>query len=798
MKGIVIPRIIFDRRGDATMKKSIVSLLFFVILLFALSAEQRTALVIGNSDYKTSPLKNPANDARDMAAALEELGFSVTSLIDANQRKMDSAVRAFGNDLAKGGVGLFYYAGHGMQVDGVNYLIPVGTDIQSEDEVRFKSVEANQILQKMETAVNRTNIVILDACRDNPFARSFRSGSRGLSVVDAPSGSLVIYATAPESTAADGKGRNGIFTGAFLKHMRTPGQDIEVMLRDVRRDVERETASKQTPWSSSSLTEPFYFVSAADMLARTTAQKKELETELAALEREIKARESRIAQAKSDAERKRLEVEQQTARAVKEAKRIEQENLAREAMRQRQEAERQREEVEMRAAQRTEEERRRHEMEQLAAKKRAETERLKLAGDDPDLLIENVEILEKAIKEIETTFAQGWSKTKAEINKTYGVKLEEVNAMKADPWENDKEFKDRREKIRNEVTSAKALELRQGESDHERNKKTQLRELEQKLKEAIRTLESKSWTLTGSDITVTPGEFDRDRKMWPFYVKSNVQEVPFATLLVKNLAAASDLRSAYMEIDNAIKAKALAGTIAWSIKRKGSYGYQVVVSRVQVIDLSQNNKQLAYGYENAVAASFSPGKRNTPSSTGTTVRFTGNGTEITYRGVVIGKTPFSTDIFREGKVEVECYYSKYNVKQKKTISVTRWANNIDVSPPSIGDSFGGGILFYLDGRGGGLVAAPSDQGKKNWADAKKVCQNLVLNGHDDWYLPSKDELDQMYKNLKKKGLGGFASEWYWSSSEYDSDSAWCQNFDNGRQSNIYRGDDLRVRAVRAF
>ena len=590
-------------------------------------------------------------------------------------------------------------------------------------------------------------------------------------------------------------------------------------------------ANAYTPWSSSSLTEPFYFVSAEYLLARTAVEKKELETELAALEREIKEREARIAQAKSDTERKRLEVEQQTTRALEAAKRIEQENLAREAERQREEVERQRKEEEARVALRVEEERRRGEMEELAAEKRAETERLKLAGNDPDLLMENIETLAKAIDEIETTFAGAWSKTRVGIERTYAVKLEEVNLMKVDPWESDAEFKKRREKALSEGTSAKAQELWQGESEHERNKQVQVLELEQKLEEAVKILESKSWTLTGSDVTVTPGEFDRETKMWPFVVKSNVPEVPFTTLLVKNLADASDLREAYMEIDDAFKAGALNGTIVWNIKRKYSNTYEVVVKTVRVVDLSQNNKQLAYLYENAAAASFNTGRRKTPSSTGVTVRFTGNGTEVTYRGVVIGKTPFSTDIFREGKVEVECYYSKYNEKHKKTISITSRTNNIDMSLSlSIGDTVVGGIVFYLDGRGGGLVAASSDQGKVEWGGfrtevgetstavgtgasniakivnklgsgtyAAKVCQDLVLNGYDDWFLPSKDELDKMYQNLKKEGLGGFGSEWYWSSSESNSYVTWLQNFDDGRQG-YYTAKlgEWRVRAVRAF
>jgi formylglycine-generating enzyme required for sulfatase activity len=172
---------------------------------------------------------------------------------------MYQAIRDFGKDLTRADIGLFYFAGHGMQVEGVNYLIPVGADIQAEVEVRFSAIDANLVLAMMERAGTGTNILILDACRDNPFARSFRSSSRGLAVMDAPSGSLIVYATAPGSVAADGTGRNGIFTGAFLHHMKTPGVDVEDMLRDVRRDVMAETAKEQVPWSASSLTASFYF-----------------------------------------------------------------------------------------------------------------------------------------------------------------------------------------------------------------------------------------------------------------------------------------------------------------------------------------------------------------------------------------------------------------------------------------------------------------------------------------------------------------------------------------------------------
>ena len=230
----------------------IICLLAVPLLLFAQESERRTALVIGNADYQSSPLENPVNDARDMAEIIRELGFSVTLKLNCGLQDMTEAIRQFGNELVRGGVGLFYYAGHGMQVGGRNYLIPVDADIRDEDEVRFFSMDAGLVLSKMESAGNQTNIVILDACRDNPFTRSFRTENRGLAMVEAPRGSLVIYATAPGSVAAEGRGRNGVFTGALLRHIKTPGIEVEAMLKKVRSDVLAATGNEQTPWSSSS------------------------------------------------------------------------------------------------------------------------------------------------------------------------------------------------------------------------------------------------------------------------------------------------------------------------------------------------------------------------------------------------------------------------------------------------------------------------------------------------------------------------------------------------------------------
>ena len=234
--------------------------------------ERRIALVIGNSAYKSSPLRNPVNDAQDIAAALKKLGFDVMHSENADQITMKRAIRQFGRKLREGGIGLFYYAGHGVQVKGRNYLIPIGAQIETESEVEYEAVDAGRVLGQMEDAGNDLNIAILDACRDNPFTRSFRSREQGLAKMDAPKGSLIAYSTAPGSVAADGKGRNGIYTKYLLKHMRTPGLTIERVLKKVRIDVMGETVDKQVPWESSSLRGDFYFASSGTVMSRPSAE----------------------------------------------------------------------------------------------------------------------------------------------------------------------------------------------------------------------------------------------------------------------------------------------------------------------------------------------------------------------------------------------------------------------------------------------------------------------------------------------------------------------------------------------
>ncbi len=173
--------------------------------------EQRVALVIGNKDYADKPLRNPLNDARDMKSALESLGFRVVYRENANLAQMDDAVREFARYLDKESVALFYYSGHGLQVDGINYLVPIGASIASKAEVKSRAYDANIALGDIEESGARVGVVLLDACRDSPL-RSFRSSVGGLAQMGVGSGPIIAFATAPGQTAEDGKGRNGTFT----------------------------------------------------------------------------------------------------------------------------------------------------------------------------------------------------------------------------------------------------------------------------------------------------------------------------------------------------------------------------------------------------------------------------------------------------------------------------------------------------------------------------------------------------------------------------------------------------------
>ena len=275
--------------------ENIIISLAFMFLAFSVQitsafAEKRVALIIGNSSYShAAKLANPRNDATDIAAALKRLNFEVITGLDLNKQAMGATIRRFSKALDKADVALFYYAGHGLQVNGKNYLAPTNANLSTLADLDFDTVPLSLILRQMERK-KRTNIVFLDACRDNPLmtnlARSMGSTrsaniTRGLARVETGIGTLISYSTQPGNVALDGKGRNSPYTTALLKHIETPGADISDVMISVRKDVLALSDGKQVPWENSSLTGQFYFkpvaasqqISTAKPQARTSTKR---------------------------------------------------------------------------------------------------------------------------------------------------------------------------------------------------------------------------------------------------------------------------------------------------------------------------------------------------------------------------------------------------------------------------------------------------------------------------------------------------------------------------------------------
>ena len=245
-------------------------LVFAVMLLVGMAgqslAEARIALVVGNGAYSSvTPLDNPVQDATLIAETLSGLGFTVTLVTDADQAGLHAAIGAFGKALRAAGTnstGLFYYAGHGVQSFGTNYILPVDAALTDAADLGLVGIEAQSILRQMSSAKNRTNIMILDACRNNPFENLPDLDDNGLAEMKAPTGTYLAYATAPGSVALDGLGGNSPFTQALAELMLTPGLPLEQMFKQVRVRVIEATSGKQTPWDASSVTAEFAFAPA--------------------------------------------------------------------------------------------------------------------------------------------------------------------------------------------------------------------------------------------------------------------------------------------------------------------------------------------------------------------------------------------------------------------------------------------------------------------------------------------------------------------------------------------------------
>ncbi|MGH6848419.1 MAG: caspase family protein [Methylocella sp.] len=253
-----------------TLRVSFLYAAVFLAAILPANAEKRVALVVGNSAYRNvPPLTNPANDAKLIAGTLQSLGFELvggSAQLDLDRPGFEAIVKRFGTLLQGAEVGLFYYAGHGVQVRGENYLVPVSANPEREADVDFEMLNTSLVMRQMEGASTRLNLVLLDACRNNPFGtRATRSASRGLAQMEAPEGSIISFATQPGSVASDGEDGDSPYTKALAETMRRPGLDIFKVFNDVGLEVKKRTGGNQQPWlSASPITGSFYFATAPE------------------------------------------------------------------------------------------------------------------------------------------------------------------------------------------------------------------------------------------------------------------------------------------------------------------------------------------------------------------------------------------------------------------------------------------------------------------------------------------------------------------------------------------------------
>ena len=831
-------------------------LLFILAAILPLSAmgeavpdTNRAALVIGNSAYKGNPLSNPVNDATDIAASLKDAGFDVILRTDQDLAGMEQALTDFQTLLKGKDTALFYYAGHGVQVEGENFLIPVREDIQSAVQAKVKSISLSDLLDRVKAAGVKTALVFLDACRDNPFPGSSRSGVRGLAVVAAPADveTCIAYATQPGSTAQDGSGRNGVFTAAMLKNLGTAGASLSDLMTSVMAEVKLTTNGKQQPRVDNGLTKPFYFIDPAVASARAQAALDRSKAELASLDAKLADLQKQIASANNAQARQKLQVEQQRQQALQQAKTIEADNLAKEAAKQKAAAEiAVKLAVERQAAQEANT-KAQNDLSTLASARRAELDKLAQAGasDNPDVLIDTVERLEVVLAEVDGQYAAAIQKSLDASNSGWDKQLASFSGQEPDITETDAEFNSRIAREKSELQGKRQSELATLRQNIEAQRLLQTATMRKQYEDTLRTLQTKLWTVTGRGATLAIGTFDRNARTWPFTVASADPTIPMVPVnFVATLGTASDPKAAILALDTAVKAKALTAEFDWGITRDtANKRYAIDIRAVRVRNLT-TNAVVAQASPSQRAAYFVVGKRTTPISAIGTLTVSGNvkdgAGDVYIDGMKVGTLPFSANM-AEKVITVEVSwpdtkampFSKTVTVQPGTVTAVIASKTVlnvgDVGPA-------GGIIFYDKGKVSDgwryLEAAPTDQstgirwyngsyittgatatgigsGSANTATiiskqgagsyAASVCANLVLGGYDDWFLPSRDELNLMYTNLKVAGRGSFASAWYWSSSEYNGNFAWIQYFSDGYQNYYnFKNYDTHVRAVRAL
>ena len=577
-------------------------LMSFVLLSTVTYAQERIALVVGNAAYEhTAALKNPVNDASDIAATLENLGFSVNRLYDANRGDIQKAVDGFKTKATKTGieVALFYYSGHGVEYEGVNYIIPVTADITDEYQLLDQAVSLDRVTRALEQGRAQFNMVVLDACRDNPFFNARGSGSRGLAPMSGGGkGSMIVFATSPGDVAQDGKTRNSPFTQAFIQHAATPGLEISTLMRQVNGTVRELTSGRQTPWFNASYTGEV-FLSAVEDLPETQARAEAVNRELAALTQEITQREAAIAAARSQNEKRRLEAEQQRAQAEEAARRMQAEQLTEIAARAKAVLENRKAEEALRQQMENQLAGQRASLTRQATERRAELEKLKRQGLDATQVWEQLTVIagiNKAIAQVQSRFDDTIKRMETEVGALYAQQAQAIRDNNPkEPFETQKEYEALIAGLTRELKAKEESELTSRREELNNQRKTEIAAIREQLKDAKTALDGSRFTLDSSATSVTVNDFNAEEKHFPMQVQSRAEKLSFIVPVSYPLKGSgrNALREEYYRVYSADKSGGLAGEIDYSVFELYTDIWVLQPNKTRVINLLENDAELA-------------------------------------------------------------------------------------------------------------------------------------------------------------------------------------------------------------
>ncbi len=770
----------------------------------------RIALIIGNSAYShMNTLPNPKNDAEDICQLLTQVGFDTELLLDGSLSEIDVAARSF---LDKSRIedvttSLFFYAGHAVQYEGSNYLIPVDADIKRDNELLGKAFNMDVLLKGLERSSADLNLIILDACRDNPFSTT-RGGARGLSAMGfGTAESMVIFATAPGTVAEDGSGRNSPFTSAMKEYLPTPDLEVRQLIAQVSKSVQEQTKGRQIPWVNTSFTGQFFFLTGEQELQLRKSQLSSLSSELAHIEAEIAARQQVIGSTQDIEERGRLQLEQQRSQALAVSKRMEEDRIkvlqrdAEERMKIQQKEQAERLQLQ---SQLSEEGRA---LEELAQQRRAELEHLSLQQSSSQGAMARLRTIaqyEKTIVDVRESYDATIKLSNSEFEKLKKAQVESFKrADPQDPWETNEEFARRVKVFEMPLESENRTQIALIEAQRDRELSQLNRQLSSYKAESERETFKTDFVMT----EVKVQSFDAQGKFFPIEVFSKDSLLPFSTTVYFHIRETerTAIGREYARIDDAVKANALVASIEYSIREDSPQKWAISAKRVNVYTLLEGEESnpiclVSEEVDRSVEVSMQMIMRDGVVHEDSGVPIVGE------RGPGGGIVFFDKGSYSDGWRYLEAAPAGWSGSIEDPNYIfgyyrqSSYGGNREVGTSTVLGSGRANTVALVSSMGNLAYSVLNGSNRITYA-AKVASDYSVKIGdvtYNDWFLPSKEELNEIYKALKQKNLGNFSDVVYWSSSETSGSVVWGQFFDYGGQGAYYRYSEFKVRPIRAF